>query len=221
MAHLDRPFAAADLARPGTGFYAGHGKRLLDLTLVLATLPMTLPLIALLWLLVRGGGGPGFYGHRRIGRHGKAFTCWKIRSMHEDSKARLAALLAQDRRAADDWAARAKLGRDPRITRLGRFLRRSSLDELPQLWNVLRGEMSLVGPRPVTAAELARYGEHLPRYLGQRPGLTGLWQVSARERGCYAVRVRLDSAYCAQISARRDLKVLLATFGAVLRGTGS
>lgn len=132
----------------------------------------------------------------------------------------LAAMLARDASARREWAESQKLTDDPRVTRFGRFLRRSSLDELPQIWNVLRGDMSLVGPRPVTAAELVRYGGLAGSYLAARPGITGLWQTQARGQGDYMQRVRLDAEYLRRQSLSFDLTLLVKTLGAVFRGTG-
>lgn len=201
------------------GLYRRRFKRLLDLSLVALALPGLAPLIALLWLLARADGGPGFHAQWRVGRDGRGFRCWKIRSMAPDAEARLAALLARDAGARRQWRLRAKLDPDPRVTRLGRVLRRASLDELPQLWCVWRGEMSLVGPRPVTRSELARYGLRARAYLSVRPGLTGPWQVSDRG-GAYAARVRIDAAYPGACCLRGDLALMWRTLGAVLRGTG-
>lgn len=212
MAHFDS-FSAhhspADLAR--RPIYERLGKRLLDIALSLILLPILLPLILLLWVLARRDGGPGFYAHTRIGRHGRRFKCWKIRTMILDADVRLAAHLATDPHAAREWERAQKLTNDPRITRLGRVLRRTSLDELPQIWNVLLGEMSLVGPRPVTLAELDRYGAQRASYLRMRPGITGLWQVKGRGNGCYTERLALDQAYAQTQSLPLDLRLILRT----------
>jgi lipopolysaccharide/colanic/teichoic acid biosynthesis glycosyltransferase len=205
-------------SRPGP--YPRHLKRALDLALVLLTAPVTLPLIAIVWALVRLDGGPGFFGHIRIGRDGRAFSCWKIRTMHRDAPARLAALLQADPATARAWDKHGKLPVDPRITPLGRILRRLSIDELPQVWNVLRGDMSIVGPRPVTRPELDRYGPRQRYYLSCRPGITGLWQVSGRNRLTYDDRVALDQAYAERITLVSDLSVILRTVPTVLGLTG-
>ncbi len=203
-----------------SGPYPRHLKRALDLVLVLLAAPVALPLIALAWMLVRLDGSPGFFGHVRIGRDGRAFTCWKIRTMHRDAPARLAALLQADPAAALVWNRHGKLPVDPRVTPLGHILRRLSIDELPQIWNVLRGEMSIVGPRPVTRPELDRYGHRQRYYLSCRPGITGLWQVSGRNRLTYDDRVALDQAYAERITLVSDLSVILRTVPAVLGLTG-
>jgi lipopolysaccharide/colanic/teichoic acid biosynthesis glycosyltransferase len=157
-----------------------------------------------------------------VGRGGALFGCLKFRSMVIDSEARLAELLARDPAARAEWEATRKLKRDPRVTSVGRFLRASSLDELPQLINVLRGEMSLVGPRPVIQAELEQhYGAAAAHYMSVRPGITGLWQVSGRNDTTYEQRVRLDVSYVARASFAEDLRILLATPVAVLRRRGA
>ncbi|SLN53384.1 Undecaprenyl phosphate N,N'-diacetylbacillosamine 1-phosphate transferase [Roseivivax jejudonensis] len=195
-------------------------KRGFDLSVALLLLPMLAPIILVLYLATRAGGGPGFFGHARIGRHGRAFRCWKIRTMVPDAEAVLAAHLAADPAAAREWAASFKLAADPRITRLGRILRETSLDELPQIVNVLRGEMSFVGPRPVTAVEMARYRGYEWCYLSGRPGITGLWQVSGRNDVDYDARVRLDVEYSSSRTLLMDIAILWRTIGAVLNATG-
>lgn len=211
---------ASNLAPVSGSIYERGFKRFCDLTLIVLTAPLSLPLIAFLLLLARLDGGPALYGHLRVGQSGKSFRCWKIRTMVPDADARLALLLATDAAAAAEWARDRKLARDPRVTRIGRFLRRTSLDELPQLWNVLIGEMSLVGPRPVTEAELDRYGTGRWAYLAHLPGITGLWQVSGRNGVSYDDRVALDVAYASRLGFLTDLSILLRTGGAVLRRTG-
>jgi lipopolysaccharide/colanic/teichoic acid biosynthesis glycosyltransferase len=202
------------------GAYADFLKRGLDLALLLLISPVVLPLLALAMLLARLDGGPGLFGHVRVGRDGQTFTCWKIRTMHHDAAARLVALLCNDPAAARLWDSHGKLLRDPRITPIGRILRRLSIDELPQFWNVLRGEMSLVGPRPVTAVELERYGARGRYYLACRPGITGLWQVSGRNRLTYDDRIALDQRYAERIGLLFDLTVLARTVPAVLSLSG-
>lgn len=211
--------AEARPVRP-RGLYRRGGKRCLDLLLVLLMLPVALPLVALLALAVMADGGAPFFGHWRIGRGGRPFRCWKLRSMVTDAESRLAAHLAADPEAAAEWARDRKLARDPRVTRVGAALRRSSLDELPQLFNVLRGEMSLVGPRPIVAEEEARYGAAAAYYRLCRPGITGPWQVSGRNGTGYAERVRLDLDYARAPGLRRDLAILLCTAREVCAGSG-
>lgn len=195
-------------------------KRILDLSIALLITPFLLPIIALLWVSIRLDGGPGFFGHVRVGRDRKPFRCWKLRTMVVDADVRLAAHLAADPAAAAAWARDYKLDDDPRVTKLGAFLRRSSLDELPQLWNVLRGEMSFVGPRPIVTAELERYGIHRRAYLAMRPGVTGIWQVSGRNDVSYDERIRMDVDYLRRVGLLLDLWILVRTAGAVVNRTG-
>lgn len=207
--------------RTGTGLQA-MAKRALDVAGAGALLLLGAPVFILLALLVRADGGPAFYAHERVGRRGRRFGCLKFRSMVTDSAARLEALLASDPAARAEWEATRKLRHDPRITWIGRFLRATSLDELPQLINVLRGEMSLVGPRPVVAAELAaHYGAAAEHYLAVRPGITGLWQVSGRSDTSYAQRVALDVRYASNPSLLEDVRILLRTPAAVLLRRGA
>ena len=197
-------------------------KRLFDIAGALALLAALLPMLLVIAALVRADGGPVLFAHERVGRGGRRFGCLKFRSMVVDSAERLEALLAADPEARAEWDASRKLKRDPRVTAIGRFLRSSSLDELPQLINVLRGEMSLVGPRPVVAAELtAHYGAAAEHYLSVRPGITGLWQVSGRSDTSYAQRVALDVRYATNPSLLEDVRILLRTPAAVLLRRGA
>jgi exopolysaccharide production protein ExoY len=198
-------------------------KRAFDLAGALGLIVALLPVLLLIALLVKADGGPALFAHERIGRGGRRFGCLKFRSMVVDSAERLEALLAADPEARAQWEATRKLKRDPRVTTIGRFLRASSLDELPQLINVLRGEMSLVGPRPVQAAELAaHYGPvAAAHYASVRPGMTGLWQVSGRNNTSYAERVALDLRYLANPTLLGDLRILLRTPFAVLGRRGA
>lgn len=207
---------------PGSRFPVWRGaKRMLDLALVLAAAPFVLPLLLPMIALIRASGGPVLFGHVRVGRDGRPFRCWKLRTMVSDADARLRRHLAEDGAAAAEWQATRKLARDPRITALGRALRKSSLDELPQLWNVFRGDMSLIGPRPVTAAELAEYDPPArAAYLALRPGITGLWQVTGRNALTLAERSRLDRAYAENFGPAQDLRILMRTVPVVLAGTG-
>lgn len=217
---LERVRAAKGSTARRESLYARYVKRTLDLAILAILAPLAIPVVALACVLASLDGGPALYGHVRIGRDGHRFTCWKIRSMHRDAGARLVALLATDPVAARDWDINQKLDRDPRVTPLGRVLRRLSIDELPQLWNVLRGEMSLVGPRPVTETELTRYGARRRFYLACRPGMTGLWQVSGRNRLSYDDRVILDQRYAEGMGLVTDLSLLVRTVPAVLGMTG-
>lgn len=204
-----------------TSLYARFGKRLLDLLFAVAIAPVILPVIAVLWVLVRREGVPGFFAHKRVGQDGREFSCLKIRTMVPDAEARLAEYLAENAEARAEWAREVKLKNDPRVTRLGAFLRKTSLDELPQLFNVLRGEMSFVGPRPVPRKELEeRYGNRASIYTSLKPGITGLWQVSGRNDVSYARRIALDVRYGQIQSFALDTKIILKTALAVLNRTG-
>lgn len=197
-------------------------KRALDIIGAGVGLVLLAPFFLIVALLVRADGGPAFFAHQRVGRGGKLFGCLKFRSMVIDSQARLEALLANDPAARAEWEATRKLKNDPRITRIGHFLRSTSLDELPQLINVLRGEMSLVGPRPVQEAEIDRYyGASAAHYMAVRPGITGLWQVSGRSETSYESRVALDVSYVSRPSLLADLSILLRTPVAVLSRRGA
>jgi exopolysaccharide production protein ExoY len=215
--------SAATPARPARGHrLRAVAKRAIDLLGAGTLLLLTAPAFLALALLIKADGGPVFFAHQRVGRRGRRFGCLKFRSMVVDSGARLAALLESDPVARAEWEASRKLKDDPRVTRIGRFLRASSLDELPQLLNVLRGEMSLVGPRPVVAHELTEhYGEAARDYLALRPGVTGLWQISGRSDTSYATRVALDSRYARSLSLRTDLAILLRTPLVVLLRRGA
>lgn len=194
-----------------TRVYRSYGKRLFDVLFALILLPLLAPIIVLLWCAVRLDGGPGFYGHWRIGYGGQRFQCWKLRSMYVDADLSLANLLAADPEAAVEWAEKRKLTADPRVTSLGRWLRRLSLDELPQVWNVLRGEMSFVGPRPVTEEELSYYAGRVGTYLDHRPGITGFWQVNGRDAGCFQARVAMDHCYAQRLTFGLDLSLIILT----------
>jgi len=195
-------------------------KRVFDLVFSLLILPIVGTVICLLYIAVRLEGGAGFFGHTRIGRGRQEFRCWKLRTMVPDAKERLEELLANDPAARAEWERDQKLRNDPRVTKLGNFLRKTSLDELPQIWNVLKGEMSLVGPRPVTAPELTRYGASQHMYSAMRPGISGPWQVSGRNDLSYAERIALDELYFLEFSFIGDLKILVQTVGVILKKTG-
>ncbi len=200
----------------------GLARRALDLTLSAAALVFLLPIFCAVSLAIFvQDGGPVLYGQDRVGLGGRRFKCWKFRSMVVDSTERLQALLATSPAARAEWDRDHKLRCDPRITPLGSFLRRSSLDELPQLMNVLLGEMSVVGPRPIVAAEIVRYGPRFKRYCAVKPGLTGLWQVSGRSHTSYNRRVALDTVYVRNQSAGLNIKIILSTIPAVIFARGS
>jgi len=190
--------------------------------LALVLLVLLAPLMLVIAMLIaRRDGMPVLFAHYRVGRNGKLFRCMKFRSMLRNSEQVLADLLRDDPQARAEWARDQKLTDDPRITPIGHFLRRSSLDELPQLLNVLRGEMSLVGPRPITVAELTRYGSVRWDYLSVPPGLTGLWQVSGRNNTTYEERVAFDREYVHRRSPWLDLKILLKTVKVVVARDGA
>lgn len=200
--------------------YRGPVKRALDVILVIALLPVALPVCLVVAVVLAFERGPLFFGHTRVGRGGRHFKCWKFRTMKVDAKQLLEALLATDPEARDEWTETRKLTNDPRITRLGAILRKTSLDELPQLWNVLRGDMSLVGPRPVVEEELDLYGPSRRVYLALRPGLTGLWQVSGRNDTSYDDRVNMDVSYFQNFGLRLDLAIMFKTPVVMVRQTG-
>jgi Undecaprenyl-phosphate galactose phosphotransferase WbaP len=181
-----------------------------------------LPLLAITYLMVRyTSSGPAIYAHRRLGRHGKAFSVYKFRTMVMNAEAVLQEHLEQNPELRQEWERDHKLRRDPRVTSVGRWLRKTSLDELPQLWNVLRGEMTLVGPRPIVEHEVLKYGESYRQYCRVIPGITGLWQISGRNNTSYGDRVRLDEYYVRNWSVSLDLYVLFRTLKTVLRGEGA
>ena len=202
------------------GWYRDGFKRLFDIALVIAALPLALPIILLAALALWLEGGNPFFGQKRLGLGGRVFVMRKLRTMVPDAEARLEACLKADPALRHEWDTTQKLRRDPRITPLGRFLRKSSLDELPQLWNVLTGDMSLVGPRPMLPEQVHLYGGDTTSYMALRPGLTGLWQISERNEGYFARRAISDERYDRNLSFLLDLKVIAATFLVVLRGTG-
>ena len=198
-------------------------KRTFDIAVSLLLLPVLIPLISIFSVIIKlGSPGPVFYRHTRVGRGGRSFGIYKFRSMYRDSQARLEAILRTDPEAKQEWAHSYKLKNDPRITRIGAFLRRTSLDELPQILNVLKGDMSLVGPRPVVEEELTKYyKEYSDYYELVRPGITGLWQVSGRNDVDYPVRVRLDSWYVLNWSVWLDTLMLFKTVRVVLKKEGA
>lgn len=196
--------------------------RLLDVIIALTVLIFIAPLMLAISLMIRAqDGGPALFRQSRIGEGGQTFKCLKFRTMVIDAEVRLNALLARDPEARREWEADHKLRKDPRITALGAFLRKSSLDELPQLFNVLKGEMSLVGPRPIVAAEVPRYGRWFAYYCAVKPGVTGLWQVNGRNDVSYRRRVALDVLYARTIGVRRYVQIMAATVPAVLMRSGS
>jgi exopolysaccharide production protein ExoY len=192
-------------------------KRALDIALALFGIVALAPLLLICYLLtITTSSGPALFRHRRVGFGGKRFDCLKFRTMRTDASERLQQLLESDPSVADEWATSQKLKRDPRVTKFGAVLRKSSLDELPQLFNVLRGEMSIVGPRPVTDEELERYTTSVAAYLACRPGITGLWQVSGRSTTSYEKRVACDAFYAQNWSMALDAKILIVTLPSLL-----
>lgn len=196
----------------------GPAKRAVDVVLagllLLLSAPIMLLVAAAVQLLM---GGPVLFGHKRIGYRGRAFVCYKFRTMASNAQELLEKHLAENPEAAREWQATRKLSNDPRITALGRFLRKSSLDELPQLLNVLNGDMSLIGPRPIVPDEATHYGRNVCAYLCARPGITGMWQTNGRSSVSYRTRVACDRYYARHWSLRLDLVLLLKTIPAVLK----
>lgn len=199
-------------------FYEKGLKRLFDITAVLLALPFILPIVGILALMVAVDGGNPFYSQLRVGRNGRIYRIWKLRTMVVDADNLLSAYLSANPLAAAEWQSTQKLRNDPRITPLGHILRKTSLDELPQLWNVLIGEMSLVGPRPMLPEQEKLYPGLA--YYTQRPGITGSWQVSERNQSTFADRARFDTEYIANMSFTNDIKILIATVGVVIKCTG-
>ncbi|WP_294912392.1 undecaprenyl-phosphate galactose phosphotransferase WbaP [Tatumella sp. UBA2305] len=196
-------------------------KRVFDITASLTIIILLSPLLLYIRSKVKKDGGPAIYGHERIGKHGKPFKCLKFRSMAVNSKELLEQLLVTDPEAKTEWDATFKLKNDPRITKIGDVLRRTSMDELPQLFNVLKGEMSLVGPRPIIQAELERYHDQVDYYLMSKPGMTGLWQVSGRSDVDYETRVYFDAWYVKNWSMWNDIVILFKTISVVLGKDGA
>lgn len=200
------------------GLYENFFKRFFDIAFVVFTAPIALLIIGISALIVALDGHCAFYTQDRVGRGGRVFRLLKIRTMVPDADARLSEYLAGNMAARVEWETSQKLKRDPRITTFGRLLRKSSLDELPQLWNVLRGDMSIVGPRPMMVDQKSLYPGSA--YYELRPGITGPWQVSDRNDSTFAARAKFDSEYCNNLSLRTDLSILVRTVSAVLRCTG-
>ena len=192
-------------------------KRMVDIAIALSAIVLLAPLLIICFFAtICASPGPALFRHKRVGFNGKHFGCLKFRTMVTDAPDRLRQLLDSDPMAAAEWAAHRKLRYDPRITTIGVILRKSSLDELPQLFNVLRGDMSIVGPRPVTEEELVRYSSSVGAYLACRPGITGLWQVSGRSNATYNRRVACDAFYARNWSMVLDAKILIVTIPSVL-----
>lgn len=214
-----RPPGPVPSRSPAASLYATHVKRGLDVVLSLCLIVASAPVLVLLALALWAESGNPLYSQPRLGRNGRIFRMLKLRSMVRGADAKLATYLAEDPALKAEWDRNQKLKNDPRITPLGRLVRKTSMDELPQLFNVLRGDMSLVGPRPMLADQMPLY-HHPEAYLALRPGLSGLWQVSARNDEDFATRAELDRRYHQRISPLLDLRILLSTFRAVVRATG-
>lgn len=203
-------------------YYYRWIKRCFDIIVILVCSPLLLLGCLCIALMVRlDSKGPVFFAHQRVGRYGRSFACYKFRSMVVDSKERLEAYLATHPEAEAEWKREFKLKEDPRITRIGKFLRKTSLDELPQLWNVLKGDMSLVGPRPIVAEEVSKYGIYIDDYYLVRPGITGIWQVNGRSNTTYEERVQMDSWYVHNWSVWIDVVYLIKTVLVVLKREGA
>lgn len=204
------------LKRPG--LYRNLFKRALDVTAIIMAAPVVVPMIAVMAAVVASRGGAPFYTQMRVGRNGKPFRMWKLRSMVRDADARMDEYLEANPEARAEWDLTQKLREDPRITPMGRFLRRSSLDELPQLWNVFRGDMSLVGPRPMMLSQQNLYPG--TAYYAMRPGITGYWQTAKRNRTTFEARADYDTDYDRDLSFALDIKILVMTVGVVINCTG-
>jgi len=201
--------------------YSRFGKRIFDVLFALALLPILIPVIAVLWALTRRDGGPGFYAQDRVGLNGKTFRCYKMRTMVMNAEKVLQDLCDADPVVAAEWLTNQKLANDPRITRVGRILRATSLDELPQIWNVLCGEMSFVGPRPFMVEQDALYrSANGEAYYHLRPGITGLWQIEGRGTTSFLSRVQYDNDYLERISVFLDAKLIIKTVTVVFNRTG-
>jgi lipopolysaccharide/colanic/teichoic acid biosynthesis glycosyltransferase len=220
-----RPNSAANAERFDRlrGIIRPKAKIAIDFTSSLALFAIIFPLFLLIVLALLCTGQSPFYSHVRVGRGGREFGCLKFRSMRCGADVALTALLERDPAAKVEWEINRKLRRDPRVTRIGKILRATSLDEVPQLFNIMAGQMSLVGPRPVTRDEFVKFygSDEAAAYGSVRPGLTGLWQVSGRSGTCYTTRVALDAQYAQRLSLRTDAVILFQTLNAVIRQKGA
>lgn len=201
-------------------FYGTFGKRAFDLALVVVLAPVAVLIVACVALYMQVTDGNPFYTQQRVGRNGRVFRIWKLRTMRQNADQVLKDMLAQDAGLRDEWNRTQKLKCDPRVTRLGTFLRKTSIDELPQLLNVAKGDMSMIGPRPMMVDQVALYGPDLPAYTSLRPGITGLWQVTERNNADFLRRAELDGVYARTLSFRTDLKIVVQTIKTILRSTG-
>lgn len=215
--------ASSGRMRRRSGLYRRLGKRLLDIVTVIVLSPVAIPVLMVVAFITALDGGRVFFSQPRIGRDGRVFKCWKIRTMVPNAEAVLKRMISADEDVAREWQTNQKLAHDPRVTRWGRLLRRSSIDELPQFWNVLAGDMSLIGPRPFTPEQKALYDQcgQSDAYYRLRPGITGLWQVDRRNEGAFGDRVSYDREYDERLSFWTDTKIILRTLMVVLKGTGN
>ncbi len=216
----DRAIAAtAPLAQSvDRGIYRRFAKQAMDVAAVLMSAPVVIPIVLILALLIARDGGRPFYSQFRVGKNGRPFRMWKLRTMVTDADARMTAYLDANPQARAEWDLNQKLRVDPRITRFGQILRKTSLDELPQLWNVFVGDMSLVGPRPMMLNQQAMYPGKA--YYLVRPGVTGLWQTTDRNQTSFEARAEFDTMYNDSLSFAADLRIIFKTVGVVVKGTG-
>jgi len=215
-----KPATHPDATLPSVdGWYMRHGKRLIDIAAVLITAPITLPVVLIAALALWIESGLPFYRQDRMRESGSTYRILKLRTMIRNADAIFAALLAADPALKREWDETQKLKNDPRVTRVGALLRATSLDELPQLWNVLTGDMTLIGPRPVLPSQVEMYGAG-QLYYGMKPGISGLWQVSARNERDFGHRAEMDELYRRRASAQTDFGIFLKTFAVMLRRTG-
>lgn len=211
----------SDTTAPNAETWSAAGIRAFDLIVAGSAIIILLPIMLVIYALVKiTNPGPALFWQNRVGKDGQMFPCLKFRTMVMDAQDQLERLLAQSEAAREEWARDQKLRHDPRITPIGAFLRKSSLDELPQLFNVLIGQMSVVGPRPIVQSEIVRYGNRFSSYCAVRPGLTGLWQISGRNNVSYDMRVRLDSLYVKRQSLSVNLAICFRTLPAILSSRG-
>jgi len=202
------------------GLYARFGKRCLDLVIVIPALPLVLPFLIVAAFANILTGNRVFYSQLRLGRKGKVFRIWKLSTMQSGADKRLEDLLRHDSARRQEWETTQKLKNDPRVTRVGAILRCTSIDEIPQLFNVLKGDMSLLGPRPMMLEQVQLYGPNLPIYLSLRPGISGKWQVSERNDAHFRRRAQLDAEYGSDLSLRTDLVLVWQTLRTLARSTG-
>lgn len=214
------PSGMKETQKHANGIYARYFKRLLDVSIVTLSLPIVAPIFIMAALANLASGNPILYSQLRLGRNGKVFRIWKMSSMYPNAEKRLEDLLQKDHRRQEEWVTTQKLKNDPRVTPVGTFLRKTSIDEIPQLFNVLKGDMSLLGPRPMMLSQAELYGPSLPVYLELRPGISGKWQVSERNDAHFQRRAQIDAEYARDLGFLSDLKLIWLTFRTLLRSTG-